>query len=56
MREEEVFDILKAAKDELCGGYFAGRRKTYKILCAGYFLPSLFKDAKQYVKHCDSFQ
>eukprot|EP00253_Pinus_taeda_P016892 PITA_16892 len=49
-------DILKECHDEPCGGHFADKRTTYKILSLGYFWPSLFKDAKQYVKRCDSCQ
>lgn len=50
-----MFDILKYAHDEPCCGHFANKRIAYKILRIGYFLPSLFKDAKQYVRRCDSF-
>eukprot|EP00253_Pinus_taeda_P005959 PITA_05959 len=49
-------DILKACHDEPCGGHFANKRTTYKILSLGYYWPSLFNDAKQYVKRCDSCQ
>jgi len=50
VREEEVFDILKSSHDEPCGGHFVDKRTAYKVLRVGYFWPSLFKDAKQYVK------
>jgi len=56
VREDEILDILKACHDEPCGGHFADKRTAYKILSLGYFWPSLFKDAKQYVKRCDSCQ
>ena len=46
VREEEVFDILKYTHDEPCGRHFADKRTPYKVLRAGYFWPSLFKDAK----------
>ena len=55
-REEEVFDILKSAHDEPCGGHFADKRTAYKVLRARYFWPSLFKDSNQYVRRCDSCQ
>eukprot|EP00253_Pinus_taeda_P023091 PITA_23091 len=54
--EDEILDILKACHDEPCGGHFADKRTTYKILYLGYYWPSLFKDAKQYVRRCDSCQ
>ena len=34
----------------------SGYTIAQKILRAGYFWPSLFKDAKEYVKICDSCQ
>ena len=49
-------DILKACHDEPYSGHFADQRMAYKILSLGYYWPSLFKDAKQYVKRCDSCQ
>ena len=51
-----MFDILKACHDEQCGGNFANKRTTYKFLHLGYYWPTLFKDAKKYVKSCDSCQ
>ena len=51
-----MFDILKSSHDEPCGGHFADKWTAYKVLQASCFWPSLFKDAKQYVKHCDSCQ
>lgn len=56
VREEEVFDILKSSHDEPCRGHFTDKWAAYKVLQASYFWSSLFKDAKQYVKRCDSCQ
>eukprot|EP00253_Pinus_taeda_P031758 PITA_31758 len=56
VREDEMPDILKACHDEPFGGHFADKRTAYKILSLGYYWFSLFKDAKQYVKRCDSCQ
>eukprot|EP00253_Pinus_taeda_P021297 PITA_21297 len=50
VREDEMPNILKACHDEPCGGHFADKRTVYKILSLGYYWPSLFKDAKQYVR------
>eukprot|EP00253_Pinus_taeda_P036107 PITA_36107 len=55
-REDEMLEILKACHDEPCGGHFADKRTTYKILSLGYYWPSIFKDAKEYVRRCDSCQ
>jgi hypothetical protein len=56
VREDEVYDILKACHDGPCGRHFADKRTAYKILRMGYYWPSIFKDAKKYVKACDSCQ
>eukprot|EP00253_Pinus_taeda_P033557 PITA_33557 len=50
VREDEMPDILKACHDEPYSRHFADKRIAYKILSLGYHWPSLFKDAKQYVK------
>ena len=56
VREDEVFDILKACHDGPCGGNFADRRTTHKVLRTGYYWPTIFKDAKKFVQACDSCQ
>ena len=56
VREDEMFDILKASHDEPCGGHFSDKRNAYKVLNLGYYCPTLFKDAKTYVKSCDNCQ
>jgi len=54
VKEDEVLEILKACHNEPCGGHFVDKRIAYKILHLGYYWPSLFKDAKEYVHRCDS--
>jgi hypothetical protein len=56
IREDEVYDILKAFHDGPCGGHFADKRTSHKILRMGYYWPSLFKDAKKYVRAYDNCQ
>lgn len=56
VQEDETFDILKSCHDEPCGYHFANKRTTYKVLHLGYYWPTLFRDAKAYVKSCDSCQ
>jgi len=56
VREDEMPDILKAYHDEPCGGHFSDKRTTYKILYLGYYWPSIFKDAKEYVRWCGDCQ
>jgi len=54
--EVEVPSILAACHDSACGGHFSGQLTGQKILRAGYFWPTLFKDAHDYVKRCDACQ
>eukprot|EP00253_Pinus_taeda_P031074 PITA_31074 len=54
--EDEIYDILKACHDDPCGGHFANKRTTHKVLRMGYYWPSLFKYAGKYVKACDNCQ
>lgn len=54
VREDEVYDILKACHDGQCGGHFADRRTAHKVLRTGYYWPTIFNDAKKIVQACDS--
>ena len=54
--EEEQTDILKFCHELPCGGHFAGRKTTHKVLQSGFFWPSLFDDAHLHVKSCDRCQ
>eukprot|EP00253_Pinus_taeda_P028690 PITA_28690 len=56
VRQDEIFDILKACHEQPCGGHFADRRTANKVLHAGYYWPTIFKDAKKFVQACDSCQ
>ena len=38
------------------GGHFLGDTTTQKILRAGYYWPTLFKDAHAYARKCDTCQ
>ena len=56
LREDETYDVLCACHDEPCGGHFASKRTTLKILNTGYYWPTLHKDATQYAKKFDKCQ
>ena len=45
-RKEEVFNILLSYHDGPCGGHFASKRTTVKVLQASYYWPTLHQDAK----------
>eukprot|EP00253_Pinus_taeda_P005173 PITA_05173 len=56
VREEEVFDILLTCHDGPCGGHFAAKRTTFKILQACYYWPTLHQDVRRYISQCDRCQ
>jgi len=41
---------------ESCGGHFADDSTAWKALMAGYWWPTMFLDAHQYVCRCDPCQ
>lgn len=51
-----MYDVSKSFHSEPCGGHFADKRTTQKVLHAGYYFPTLFKDAKKFVSSCDACQ
>lgn len=56
IREDEIYDILKACHDVPCKGHFLDLRMRHKVLHMGYYWPTIFKVAKKYVQACDSRQ
>lgn len=40
----------------LCGGHFAAKTTTHKILRAGYFWPSIYADVHKFVRNCKPCQ
>ena len=56
IREDEIYDILRACHDEPCDSHFVERGTGHKVLQLGYYWPTIFKDAKKYVQSCDSCQ
>ena len=54
--EHEQKDILRQCHDSPYGGHHAGERTTHKVLQVGFYWPTLFKDAKNYILSCDKCQ
>jgi hypothetical protein len=54
--ESEVENILQGCHADVCGGHFAGDSTARKVLLAGFWWPSLFKDAHRFVRRCDPCQ
>nr|XP_016494503.1 PREDICTED: uncharacterized protein LOC107813718 [Nicotiana tabacum] len=51
--ETEMNNILSNCHDGAAGGHYGGRKTAAKVLEVGFFWPTLFKDAKNYVTTCD---
>ena len=54
--EEEIESILNHCHTLACGRHFGGQRTTAKVLQLGFYWPSLFKDAHQFVSTSDKCQ
>lgn len=54
--EYEKKEILEHCYDGEAGGHMSGKKTAYKVLQCGFFWPSLFRDASNYVKQCDKCQ
>ena len=53
---EEIPHILESCHTAAYGGHFGGHRTAAKIMQSGYFWPTIFKDAYDFVKVCDRCQ
>ena len=54
--EDEMHSVLDHCHTLPCGGHFGGQRTAAKVLQSGFYWPSLFKDAHQFVSTCDKCQ
>ena len=54
--EDEMHSILDHCHTLPCGGHFGGQKTAAKVLQSGFYWPSLFKDAHQFVSICDKCQ
>jgi hypothetical protein len=53
---EDVDKVLKELHDGPSRGHFAGNTTAHKILRAGYYWPTLFKDAHTYARNYKTCQ
>ena len=56
VHDDEISSILEFCHSLACGGHFGARKTSRKILEAGFYWPTLFKDAYDYCKSCDRCQ
>ena len=53
---EEVGAILQHCHGMVNGGHYGPQRTAAKVLEAGFYWPSIFKDAREFMMHCDACQ
>nr|GEZ69242.1 reverse transcriptase domain-containing protein [Tanacetum cinerariifolium] len=53
---QEAFDILKACHEGPTGCHHGANFTAKKVFDGGFFWPTIYKDAHDLVKSCDSFQ
>ncbi|KAL2624108.1 hypothetical protein R1flu_008353 [Riccia fluitans] len=56
LEQDEVPKVLRALQREMEGGHFGIQTTAKKILAAGYWWPTVFRDVAAYVKACDPCQ
>nr|GFB99566.1 reverse transcriptase domain-containing protein [Tanacetum cinerariifolium] len=55
-KRQEAIDILKSCHNGPTGGHYGASYTTKKVFDSGFYWPSIYKDAFEFVKHCDSCQ
>nr|GEZ94195.1 reverse transcriptase domain-containing protein [Tanacetum cinerariifolium] len=53
---QESIDILNACHSGPTGGYYGANYTAKKVFDSGFYWPTIYKDAFELVKHCDSCQ
>nr|GEV95928.1 reverse transcriptase domain-containing protein [Tanacetum cinerariifolium] len=53
---KEALDILEACHNRPKGGHHGANLTAKKVFDAGFFWPTIYKDAYEFVKNCDSCQ
>nr|GFB25715.1 reverse transcriptase domain-containing protein [Tanacetum cinerariifolium] len=54
--DKEAIDILHACHSGPTGGHYGTSYTAKKVFDSGFYWPSIYKDAFELVKHCDSCQ
>ncbi|GKA95595.1 reverse transcriptase domain-containing protein [Tanacetum coccineum] len=54
--EQEVMDILQACHNGPTGGHHGPNYTAKKVFNSGFFWPTIYRDAHDFVTHCDSCQ
>ncbi|GJU05455.1 reverse transcriptase domain-containing protein [Tanacetum coccineum] len=54
--EQEALEILKACHEGPTGGHHSANITAHKVFDAGFFWPTIYKDAYKLIKSCDACQ
>ena len=53
LSHDEVEYVMKEVHEGICGNHSGARSLVHKLIRAGYYWPTMLKDAQSYVKACD---
>ncbi|GKF97310.1 reverse transcriptase domain-containing protein [Tanacetum coccineum] len=53
---QEALDILKACHSGPTGGHYGANYTARKVFDSGFYWPTIYKDAHDFVTHCDICQ
>ena len=53
---DEANYVLREVHEGACGNHLGARSLIHKVICAGYYWPTIQVDAKAYVKVCNQCQ
>nr|GEY83513.1 reverse transcriptase domain-containing protein [Tanacetum cinerariifolium] len=56
VHDNEALVILEACQNRPTGGHHGANLTAKKVFDAGFFWPTIYKDAHEFVKNCDSWQ
>eukprot|EP00253_Pinus_taeda_P022767 PITA_22767 len=56
LEKPEAQKVLQELHDGPAGGHFGADTTTHKVIHAGYYWPTLFRDAHEYVRKCRNCQ
>ena len=56
LSHDEVDYVMREVHEGICGNHSGARSLVHKLIRAGYYWPTMLKDAQAYVKTCDKCQ
>ena len=54
--QEEADYVMREVHEGICGNHSGARSLVHKLIRAGYYWPTMVKDAQAYVQSCDKCQ